>query len=94
MELPGRHTCSGFGSLTRAYQVERKLKWRKVQGGRCGEKEELVTWTGCPLEEAQWINEKNFTDPARFMKQMKQDRPVEETSKPPPSMSASLALRM
>ena len=61
------------------------LKWRKTQGGRRGEKEVLVTWTGYPLKEAQWIPEKNFTDPKGFKKQMKQDRPVEETSKPTPS---------
>ena len=74
------------------YQVERILKWRKVAGGRRGEKEVLVTWTGYPLEEAQWINEKNFTSPARFRKQMKQDRPVEETNKPQLPTSTSLAL--
>ena len=74
------------------YQVERILKWRKVPGDRRGEKEVLVTWTGYPLEEAQWINEKNFTSPAGFRKQMKQDRPVEETDKPQPSTNASLAL--
>ena len=53
------------------YYVERKLKWRKAQGGCRGEKEVLVTWIGCPLEEAQWINEKNFTDPTGFKKQIK-----------------------
>ena len=53
------------------YQVEKILKWRKVSGGRHGEKEVLVTWTGYPLDEAQWINEKNFTNLARFKKQMK-----------------------
>ena len=74
------------------YQVERILKWKKVSGGRRGEKEVLVTWTGYPLEEAQSINEKNFTSPAGFRKQMQQDRPVEETDKPPPSTNASLAL--
>ena len=68
------------------------LKWRKVSGGRRGEKEVLVTWTSYPLEEAQWINEKIFTSPAGFRKQMKQDRPVEETAKPQPSTNASLAL--
>ena len=75
------------------YQVERILKWRKVPGGRRGEKEVLVTWTGYPLEEAQWINEKNFSDPAGFRQQMRQDRPIEENSKPQPSTSTSLALR-
>ena len=72
--------------------MERILKWRKVPGGRHGEKEVLVTWTGYPLDEAQWINEKNFIDPVGFKKQMKQDPPVEETNKPQPSTSASLAL--
>ena len=51
-----------------------------------------MTWTGYPLEEAHWINEKNFTSPAGFRKQMQQDRPMEETDKPPPSTNASLAL--
>ena len=72
--------------------MERILKWRKVSRGRRGEKEVLVTWTGYLLDEAQWINEKNFTSPARFRKQMKQDRPVEEIDKPQPSTSASLVL--
>ena len=73
--------------------MERILKWWKVQGGHRGEKEALVTWTRYPLEEAQWINEENFTDPAGFRKQMKQDHPVKETRKPQPSTNASLALR-
>ena len=72
--------------------MERILKWRKVSGGRRGEKEVVVTWTGYPLDEAQWIKERNFTSPARFRKQMKQDHPVEETDKPQPYTSASLAL--
>ena len=73
--------------------MERILKWRKVPGGRRGEKEVLVTWTGYPLEEAQWINERNFSDPAGFRQQMRQDRPMEESSKPQPSTSTSLVLR-
>ena len=73
--------------------MEKILKRRKVPRGRRGEKEVLVTWIGYPLDEAQRINEKNFTDPAGFRKQMKQDRPVEETDKPQPSTSAALALR-
>ena len=94
VELPGRHTCSDLEvSQEPVYQVERILKWRKVPRGRHGEKEVLVTWTGYPLEETQLINEKNFTGPTGFKKQMKQDRPVEETNKPQPSTSASLALR-
>ena len=71
--------------------MERILKWRKVPRGRCGEKEVLVTWTGYLLDEAQWINEKNFTDPARFWKQMNQNHQVEETNKPQLSTSTSLA---
>ena len=69
------------------YQVERILKLRKVPGGRRGEKEVLVTWTDYPLEEAQWINEKNFSDPVGFRQQMRQDRPMEESSKPQQSTS-------
>ena len=57
-----------------------------------GEKEVLVTWTGYPLEEAQWILEKNFIDTKGFKKGMKQDRPIEDTSKLMPSTSSSLAL--
>ena len=75
------------------YQVERILKWRKGQGGRHGEQEVLVTWTGYPLKEAQWISEKNFIDPKGFQKQMKPDCPIEETSKPTLPTSSSLALR-
>ena len=61
--------------------------------GRRGEKEVLVTWTDYPLDKAQWINEKNFSDPAGFRQQMRQDRPMEESSKPQPSTSTSLVLR-
>ena len=74
------------------YQVERILKWRKVPGGRRGEKEVLVTWTGYPLEEAQWIHQRNFTDPKGFQTQMRQDRPIEESSNRPQTTTTSLAL--
>ena len=70
MELP---TVVGLEvSQELVYQVERILKWRKDQGGRRGEKEVLITWTGYPSEEAQWINEKNFTDSIGFKNQRKQ----------------------
>ena len=75
------------------YQVERILKWRKAPGDCRGEKEVLVTWNGYPLEEAQWIPQENFTDEKGFQKQMKQDHPIEEISKPQPSASVSLALQ-
>ena len=76
------------------YQVERILKWQKAQGSRRGKKQVLVTGTGDPLEEAQWIPQENFTDQKGFQKLMKQDCPIEETSKRLPSTSASLVARV
>ena len=60
------------------YEVERILRWRRVQVGRKKMREFLVTWHGYPLEEAMWIPESNFHFPAQLKAQIKQDRPVEE----------------
>ena len=46
------------------YTVERILRWRRVQQGRQRFREFLVTWSGYPLEEAQWIPRKQFLIPA------------------------------
>ena len=61
------------------YRVERILKWRKMQRGRQRMREFLVTWTGYPLDEAEWIPETNFKDQRQLAKQIRQDRPVEDT---------------
>ena len=63
------------------YEVERLLQWRKVKKGRKTTREFLVTWTGYPLDEAQWIPETNFTYPALLKQQMKEDRPKEVTER-------------
>ena len=63
------------------YEVERLLQWRKVKKGRKTTREFLVTWTGYPLDEAQWIPEANFTYPALLKQQMKEDRPKEVTER-------------
>ena len=60
------------------YEVEKLLRWRKVQVGRKMTREFLVTWTGYPLEEAMWIPEKNFTYPRLIKRMMQRDKPVEE----------------
>ena len=60
------------------YEVERILRWRKVQIGRKKTREFLVTWHGYPLEEATWIPESNFHYPEQLKKQIKQDKPVED----------------
>ena len=44
------------------YLVERILRWRQVRRGRRRVREFLVTWTGFPLDEAEWIPEANFND--------------------------------
>ena len=61
------------------YLVERMLRWRMVRRGRRREREFLVTWTGYPVDEAEWIPEGNFRDRAQMERQIAQDRPVEDT---------------
>ena len=63
------------------YEVERLLQWRKVKKGKKTTREFLVTWTGYPLDEAQWIPEANFTYPELLKQQMKEDRPKEVTER-------------
>ena len=60
------------------YEVEKILRWRKVQKGRKTVREFLVTWTNYPLEEAMWIPEDNFTYPRLIKQMMKRDQPIEE----------------
>ena len=68
IELPAKPT----------YEVERILRWRRVQIGRRKVREFLVTWHGYPLEEAMWIPETNFHYPEQLKKQLRQDKPVED----------------
>ena len=60
------------------YEVERLLRWRRVQVGRKKTREFLVTWHGYLLEEAMWIPEQNFPYPEELRKMIKQDKPVED----------------
>ena len=60
------------------YQIERILKWRWVKSGRRASREFLVEWRGYPLDEAQWVPERNFPYPEELKTQIRQDRPVEE----------------
>ena len=60
------------------YEVEKLLRWRRVQKGRKTTREFLVTWTGYPLEEAMWIPEDHFTYPRLIKGMMKRDQPIEE----------------
>ena len=60
------------------YQIERILKWRRVKSGRRASREFLVEWRGYPLDEAQWVPERNFPYPEELKTQIRQDRPVEE----------------
>ena len=64
------------------YEVDKIMKWRKIKRGRRTIREFLVTWTGYPLEEAQWIPESNWRDPKKLDEYNKQDRPTEEKAKP------------
>ena len=64
------------------YEVDKILKWRKIKRGRRTIREFLVTWTGYPLEDAQWIPESNWRDPSKLEEYIKQDRPTEETARP------------
>ena len=63
------------------YQIERILKWRRVKSGRRASREFLVEWRGYPLEDAQWVPEKNFPYPEELKTQIRQDRPLEETTR-------------
>ena len=60
------------------YEVEKLLRWRKVQKGRKTIREFLVTWTGYPLDEAMWIPEENFTYPRLIKGMIRRDQPIEE----------------
>ena len=60
------------------YEVERILRWRRVQIGRKKVREFLVTWHDYPLEEAMWVPERNFPFPDELKRMLKQDRPVED----------------
>ena len=60
------------------YEVERILRWRRVQIGRKKVREFLVTWHGYPLEEAMWVPENNFPFPDELKRMLKQDKPVED----------------
>ena len=62
------------------YQIERILKWRRVKSGRRASREFLVEWRGYPLDEAQWVPERNFPYPDQMRAQIRQDRPVEVTT--------------
>ena len=59
-------------------EVEKLLRWRKVQKGRKTIREFLVTWTGYPLEEVMWIPEDNFTYPGLIKQMIQRDKPIEE----------------
>ena len=60
------------------YLVERILRWRRVKRGRRSIREFLVTWTGYPVDEAEWIPGSYFSDPTGLEEQISQDRPVED----------------
>ena len=60
------------------YLVERILRWRRVKRGRRSIWEFLVTWTGYPMDEAEWIPGSYFSDPAGLEEQIAQNRPVED----------------
>ena len=64
------------------YEVDKIVKWRKIKRGRRTIREFLVTWTGYPLEDAQWIPESNWRDPRKLNDYIKQDRPTEEKVQP------------
>ena len=61
------------------YMVEKILRWRRVKQGRRSTREFLVTWTGYPVDEAEWIPEHNFRDRAELEDQLAQDQPTEDT---------------
>ena len=61
------------------YLVEKILRWRRVKQGRRSTREFLVTWTGYPVDEAEWIPEQNFRDRAELEDQLAQDQPTEDT---------------
>ena len=60
------------------YEVEKLLRWRKVQVGRKTILKFLVTWTGYPLEKAMWIPEGNLTYPRLIKQMIKRDKSIED----------------
>ena len=60
------------------YTVERLLRWRSVMRGRRRVREFLFTWSGFPVDEAEWIPKENFHDKTVLEAQIKQDHPRED----------------
>ena len=60
------------------YEIDRILKWCKVKVGRKKTREFLVIWQDLPLDEAEWVPEANFEDPAILRERIQEDKPSED----------------
>ena len=66
----------------RSYEIEKILRWRYTgpTTRRKWRREFLILWKYYSIDDASWIPEDNFDDPADIALLMKRDNPVEDTS--------------
>ena len=57
------------------YEIERNLWWCKVKQGRTIFKEYLILWKGYPIEEASWVEAKQFSHPNQLRNYLREDQP-------------------
>ena len=63
----------------RSYEIEKLLRWRWTgPSGRRRKREFLVLWKHYSIDDASWIPEANFDQPAEVAKMMKRDNPTED----------------
>ena len=63
----------------RSYEIEKLLRWRWIgPSGRRRKREFLVLWKHYSIDDASWIPEANFDQPAKVAKMMKRDNPTED----------------
>ena len=63
-----------------ASEVEKILRWRKIKKGNRRIRQFLVTLKGKPLDEAMWVDEEDFTNPAELQQDLERDNPTEDPS--------------
>ena len=60
------------------YEIERILRWRKVERENNIVKQYLVLWRGYPVEDAMWIEANQFSYPGQLQEYLREDNPQEE----------------
>ncbi len=70
----------GLGEDEPSPITEKFLRWRKIKRGNHIVRQYLVTWQNKPLEEAEWLAEDEFEDPAIVEKCIERDQPAQDPS--------------